>query len=203
MADRLEEIRHEVRLKDGVYRLVNGHLEITFASDGKTVPQKPSAWDHVEEWIESARLHRRIAENSSGGVALFGHCSRCLEAIKDFEPPGDGMTAGYYVAAAWGKYANPGEVYICDACMWADARYIADYGPRPLPSRAPEEPSPPAVRRTIELRCVDCGWLANQEAREGDECIKCAGRIERQFAQPPSSSSPVSAVSVSVDENNQ
>ena len=56
-------------------------------------------------------------------------CSRCKEPIKDFEPPdADGMTAGYYLAAAWSKYANAGETHICDACMWSDPRYIAVYG---------------------------------------------------------------------------
>ena len=38
------------------------------------------------------------------------------------------MTAGYYVASAWKKYANPNEILICDACMWADPLYILDYG---------------------------------------------------------------------------
>jgi len=49
------------------------------------------------------------------------------------------MTAGYYVASAWQKCANPGEVYICDACMWADPRYIADYGLASSPRGAQPE----------------------------------------------------------------
>jgi hypothetical protein len=60
-----------------------------------------------------------------------GICSRCKQPIRDFEPPSEGMTAGYYVAAGWEKYCNPGEVYVCDACMWKDPRYLADYGAQP------------------------------------------------------------------------
>jgi hypothetical protein len=64
-----------------------------------------------------------------------GTCSRCTKPIKDFQPPADskGFTSGYYVAAAWPKYANEGEVYICDACMWNDPLYILDYGNQPRP----------------------------------------------------------------------
>ena len=39
-----------------------------------------------------------------------------------------GVLIGYYVAAAWKKYTRPDEIYICDTCMFADPRYIADYG---------------------------------------------------------------------------
>ena len=60
-----------------------------------------------------------------------GVCSRCHHPIKEFRPPDGDMTAGYYVAAAWLKYANVGEIFICDDCMWRDARYIADYGKQP------------------------------------------------------------------------
>lgn len=38
------------------------------------------------------------------------------------------MTVGYYDAKGWPQFANPGEVFICDACMWEDPRYIAIYG---------------------------------------------------------------------------
>ena len=55
-------------------------------------------------------------------------CSRCKQPIAGFSPPVGGMTAGYYVAAAWKKYCNVGEVYVCDACMWSDPLYIMDYG---------------------------------------------------------------------------
>lgn len=57
-----------------------------------------------------------------------GVCSRCDKPIKDFRPPDGGMTAGYYLASGWKRYANPGETYICDACMWSDPAYIVDYG---------------------------------------------------------------------------
>ena len=44
------------------------------------------------------------------------------------------FTCGYYEvgpsAKAWGQFANPGENIVCDACMFADPRYIAVYGQR-------------------------------------------------------------------------
>lgn len=62
-------------------------------------------------------------------AAASGRCSRCTKVIERFVPPdAGGMTAGYYVAAAWAKYTNPGEVYVCESCVWSDPRYIADYG---------------------------------------------------------------------------
>lgn len=58
-------------------------------------------------------------------------CSRCSKDT-DSPLPGIGMTAGYYVAKAWIQFANPGEVFICDNCMWTDPRYIAVYGVQSL-----------------------------------------------------------------------
>lgn len=56
-------------------------------------------------------------------------CSRCGHPVAHSRrPQGFGMTAGYYVVAAWRDFCNPGEVYVCDACMWADPRYRAIYG---------------------------------------------------------------------------
>ena len=56
-------------------------------------------------------------------------CSRCKQPIKNFSPPESGnFTAGYYVAQGWLEFSNPGEVYICDDCMWKDPRYISVYG---------------------------------------------------------------------------
>ncbi len=42
----------------------------------------------------------------------------------------DDVTAGYYIvhSGCWHAYADPGEAYLCDACMWADPRYIATHG---------------------------------------------------------------------------
>jgi hypothetical protein len=40
-------------------------------------------------------------------------------------------TSGYYWVApesAWQKYAQPGERYLCERCMWDDPAYIKDYG---------------------------------------------------------------------------
>jgi hypothetical protein len=54
-------------------------------------------------------------------------CDRCKQEIVGARPPDpDGMTAGYYVG--WKEQMDPGEHIICDACMWADPRYIAIYG---------------------------------------------------------------------------
>lgn len=63
-------------------------------------------------------------------------CDRCHKDIVDGAeyPPLDGklgFTAGFYRIAhdgeGWGKYTNPGERVICDACMWSDERYLKDY----------------------------------------------------------------------------
>lgn len=74
-------------------------------------------------------IHRRYK-----ALAKEGRCSRCEQLIENFKPPvydskGQGMTAGYYVIGSyWEKYANKGEVYVCDSCMWQDPRYIEVYG---------------------------------------------------------------------------
>lgn len=78
------------------------------------------------------------AEQITACRAAVGVCSRCHKPIADFAPPEqNGVTAGYYVAAAWRDYANPGEFHICDTCMWADPRYIATYS-RPTPCAVAE-----------------------------------------------------------------
>nr|WP_143838143.1 hypothetical protein [Nitrospira cf. moscoviensis SBR1015] len=86
------------------------------------------------------------------------------------------MTAGYYVAEAWQKYANPGEVYICDSCMWADPRYIADYGVQRIEAM-PNTPTdaPLAEAETDEARYVKYDlwdgdpqwWRVNELRGEG------------------------------------
>ena len=58
-------------------------------------------------------------------------CSRCkadLTTLMKASLPD--MTVGYYVVKSgdWAKFANEGERYLCDACMWKDLRYIAVYG---------------------------------------------------------------------------
>jgi hypothetical protein len=53
-------------------------------------------------------------------------CDRCKKEVDSPPPTGEGMTAGYY--HNWTQFTNPGEVNVCDECMWADARYIAVYG---------------------------------------------------------------------------
>lgn len=59
-----------------------------------------------------------------------GVCSRCKQPIKDYAPPDDGVTAGYYdvTGGSWRRYANEGETILCDACMWADPLYQLERG---------------------------------------------------------------------------
>ena len=56
-------------------------------------------------------------------------CDRCGELVDGLEIEGQG-TAGFYrtgPGSFWQRYANPGELIICDGCMHANPRYIADY----------------------------------------------------------------------------
>lgn len=52
-------------------------------------------------------------------------CSRCRRMVDGARS--EVATAGFYDAAGWAKYADPGEEIICDECMFADSRYLADY----------------------------------------------------------------------------
>jgi hypothetical protein len=57
------------------------------------------------------------------------HCDRCKGKVEG--ELGDVFTSGVYVVeppSSWAKYARPYETVVCDACMWADPGYIADYG---------------------------------------------------------------------------
>lgn len=60
-------------------------------------------------------------------------CDRCHQVVKDAMKECSGTTAGYYEVerGAWRKFSNPGEKYLCDACMFRDDRYIAVYGKVP------------------------------------------------------------------------
>ncbi len=58
-------------------------------------------------------------------------CSRCKADLSElWKVSTKDMTVGYYEVreGPWAKFANPGERYLCDACMWKDPRYIAVYG---------------------------------------------------------------------------
>lgn len=58
-------------------------------------------------------------------------CSRCYKDLTGLIALSDeGMTMGYYRAKGWVEFCNPGEVNICDECMFKDPRYIAIYGVR-------------------------------------------------------------------------
>lgn len=61
------------------------------------------------------------------------HCGRC-DKLVDTDGPPKGMTAGYYDCTGdpglneWARYAQPGEKYLCDACMWGTPDFIARRG---------------------------------------------------------------------------
>lgn len=71
----------------------------------------------------------------SGKVTV--ECSRCHKKVDGLEL--ELGTSGFYKVAPglpWAKYANPDETVLCDPCMWADPRYVADY---PNTDSAPPE----------------------------------------------------------------
>lgn len=55
-------------------------------------------------------------------------CSRCGKTVNGKR--GENYTAGFYdvTGIPWSEFANPGEVNLCDECMWVDERYIQVYG---------------------------------------------------------------------------
>ena len=58
-------------------------------------------------------------------------CSRCHKKVEGWKD--NIATAGFYIVQKgnyWSKYANEGEEYLCDECMFKEPRYIADYGDR-------------------------------------------------------------------------
>lgn len=53
-------------------------------------------------------------------------CDRCHKEFEGIKR--DDCTFGYYDATYWFDFSNPGELVICDMCMWHDPRYIRIYG---------------------------------------------------------------------------
>ena len=43
-------------------------------------------------------------------------------------PIGTGNYYSVWPGCYWNKFARPGEREVCDACMWADPAYQAEYG---------------------------------------------------------------------------
>ncbi len=66
-------------------------------------------------------------------VNLHIVCDRCHQIVPHAIKDCHGTTGGYYEVShgQWHQFANYGEQYLCDACMWTDPRYIAVYGERP------------------------------------------------------------------------
>lgn len=91
-------------------------------------------WKRIPEHTCAPRASpRRVADGAGGEIMLIRiHivCSRCRKVVIDAAKECNGTTAGYYEVARgqWRKFANVGEQYLCDACMFADPRYIAIYG---------------------------------------------------------------------------
>ena len=55
-------------------------------------------------------------------------CDRCKEQVRGIQIEGVCTSGFYFVESGiWHKYAQAGEVYLCDACMWEDPRYLEDY----------------------------------------------------------------------------
>lgn len=63
-------------------------------------------------------------------IRLHIVCDRCKQVVPDAARECGGTTCGYYDVerGQWKKYADPGEKYLCDACMHQDSRYQAVYG---------------------------------------------------------------------------
>lgn len=56
------------------------------------------------------------------------NCDRCHQLIKNFEPPSEGFTSGYYDMSGWPEFANQGEIFVCDWCIHTDQRYLNAHG---------------------------------------------------------------------------
>lgn len=91
-------------------------------------------------------------------------------------PPGvqHKATAGYYLAVSWAEFTDAGEVYVCDACMWADPRYILIYGryiptaPRTVAVAPPESVLLEAERLTTGARRGDYGHPLDDYTRTAE-----------------------------------
>ncbi len=91
-------------------------------------------WDVPPSWAAPTAGQTTHGEVKVSNVTVT--CDRCKQPIDGAEYGSDevklGFTSGFYRITedgkGWGKYTNPGERIICDACMWRDARYQADYG---------------------------------------------------------------------------
>ena len=77
------------------------------------------------------KWYGRDARPTEAKQGRAAECSRCLKDLSSLmRTTTDVFTCGYYEVASgtWSKYATPGEVFLCDACMFADSRYIQDHG---------------------------------------------------------------------------
>ena len=63
-------------------------------------------------------------------VRIYIVCDRCKQEVRDAVKDCNGTTGGYYEVESgqWRKFANAGEKYVCDACMFQDERYTKVYG---------------------------------------------------------------------------
>src|SRR5918992_3532866 len=62
-----------------------------------------------------ASLHSRIK-------TIKVICDRCKQIVEGFR--GEEFTAGFYDMTKWEEYRRENEQYVCDSCMFADAKYV-------------------------------------------------------------------------------
>ncbi len=74
-------------------------------------------------WME--RLAWRLLGQPAHDIV---YCDRCKKRVSGARPPEGDMpfTIGYY--QEWPLYMSPGEMHVCEPCMWADPNFQAVYG---------------------------------------------------------------------------
>jgi hypothetical protein len=59
-------------------------------------------------------------------IVTVVRCDRCKKLVDAPPPSSNDATCGYY--HGWRELMDAGEHDVCDACMWADPRYIHIFG---------------------------------------------------------------------------
>jgi hypothetical protein len=88
-------------------------------------------------------------------------CDRCKQIIDGAVVESRFSSGVYVIPTMWEDFANPGEQFVCDACMWADPRYVAVYGKNPgtnnFASDAPAPVADPRITIKIPKHILDYG----------------------------------------------
>jgi hypothetical protein len=53
-------------------------------------------------------------------------CDRCKQLVEGIRS--EEFSAGFYDMTKWEEYRRDNERYVCDACMFADPKYVERYG---------------------------------------------------------------------------